>query len=94
MYYLGHWEKADAVSIKAFEDKMKHFLTIDNHHEAFAGVLLDFHVHAGTYKGIEVIEVRGKGSDLALVERMKQLEPEIKIKWTPIINLKRQLDID
>ena len=94
MYYLGHWEKSDDVSIKAFEDKMKRFFTANNHHEAFAGTLLDFHAHAGEYKGIEVIEVRGKGSDKALVERMKLLEPELKIRWTPIINLRRQLNIE
>ena len=94
MYYLGHWEKADDVSTKAFEDKMKHFLTVDAHHEAFTGDLLDFHAHAGEYKGIEVIEVRGKGSDKALVERMKLLEPDVKIRWTPIINLRRQLNLE
>ena len=94
MYYLGRWEKAPNTSIKVFEDKMKKFLSVDKHHEAFTGVLLDFHAHAGEYKGIEVIEVRGKGSDLALVERMKMLAPEIKIRWTPLINLRRQLNIE
>jgi len=72
---------------------MTHFLTLDKHHEAFIQVLLDFQAHAGEYKGIEVIEVRGKGNDLALVERMKLHEPEIKIRWTPIINQRRLLNI-
>ena len=67
MYYLGHWEKEESISIKAFEDKMEKFIKIDNHHEAFIRVLLDFHSYAGEYRGIEVIEVRGKGSDKALI---------------------------
>ncbi len=95
MIYFGHWEKAQKVSVEAFEEKMRHILTVDKTNpEAFAGTLLDFHAYAGEYRGIEVIEVRGKGSDLALVERMKLLEPEVKIRWTPIINLRRQLNIE
>ena len=61
-------------------------------HEAFVRVLLDLHAFAGEYSGVEVIEVRGKGSDLALVERMKQLEPEINVRWVPLIKMSRMLE--
>jgi len=94
MYYLGYWEKSDEVSIEDFEEKMKKILNGDMpHHEAFVRVLLDFHAFAGEYSGIEGIEVRGKGSDLALIERMKQLEPEINIRWVPLIKMSRMLEL-
>ena len=92
MYYLGYWYKSDEVSNEDFEDKMRKILTGNTpHHEAFVRVLLDFHAYAGEFSGVEVIEVRGKGSDLALVERMKQLKPEINIRWVPLINMNRML---
>ena len=93
MYYLGFWDKSEQVSTEAFEEKKKKILDGGaSHHEAFARVLLDFHAYAGEHSGIEVIEVRGKGSDLALVERMNQLKPEINIRWVPLIKLSRMLD--
>jgi len=76
-----------------FEEKMKKIISGKlPHHEAFVRVLLDFHAFAGEYSGIEAIEVRGKGSDLALIERMKQLEPEINIRWVPLIKMSRMLN--
>ena len=93
-YYLGYWEKSDEASIKDFEEKMKKILVgKTSHHEAFARVLFDFHAYAGKLSGIEVIEVRGKCSDLALVERMNQLKPEINIRWVPLIKMSRMLEL-
>ncbi len=63
-------------------------------HEAFTGVLLDFYAYAGEYKGIEVIEFRGKGSNKALIERMDQLKLEVSIRWVPLLKLSRMLEID
>ena len=94
MYYLGYWDKSDNVSTEDFEEKMRKILTGNiPHHEAFVNILFEFHAYAGEFSGIEVIEVRGKGSDLALVERMTQLKPEINIRWVPLIKMSRMLEL-
>ena len=95
MYYLGFWNKAEHISVEQFEEKMRKFITQPNeNHEALARILLEHHTFAGEYHGIEVIEVRGRGSDKALIKRMNQLRPEVEIRWTPLVKLSRMLEIE
>jgi hypothetical protein len=95
MYYLGFWEKADGVSVEDFEKKMRKFIQHPRGgYEAFSRNILDQFAYAGEFKGIEVIEVRGKGSDKVLIGRMEGLRPEVEIRWVPIIKLSRMLNLD
>jgi len=95
MYYLGFWKKAEDISVEQFEKKMRKFNSQPSeNHEALARILLEHHAFAGEYRGIEVIEVRGRGSDKALIKRMNQLKPEVEIRWEPLIKLSRMLEIE
>lgn len=95
LYYLGFWKKVEDVSVEQFEEKMRKFISQPlAKHEALAQILLELHAFAGEYSGIEVIEVRGRGSDKALIDRMNQLRPEVEIRWEPLIKLSRMLEIE